>query len=90
MASSIATKGQDGVEGGALIRSRAAILVGPGPRHQAAASGGENRARPGPAPPGGSRTTCERALAGSQILMWRVSGMMNRQMMKHTAGTTMG
>ena len=28
--------------------------------------------------------------SGSQILMCRVSGMMNRQMMKHTAGTTMG
>ena len=31
-----------------------------------------------------------RFFPGSQILMWRVSGMMNRQMMKHTAGTTMG
>ena|SRR6266850_50871 len=30
------------------------------------------------------------AFPGSQILMWRVSGIMNRQMMKHTAGTTMG
>jgi hypothetical protein len=30
------------------------------------------------------------AFSGSQMLMWRVSGMMNRQMMKHTAGTTMG
>jgi ribosomal protein L15 len=30
------------------------------------------------------------AFSGSQILMWRVSGIMNRQMMKHTAGTTMG
>ena len=30
------------------------------------------------------------AFAGSQILMWRVSGIMNKQMMKHTAGTTMG
>lgn len=30
------------------------------------------------------------AFSGSQMLMWRVSGMMNRQMTKHTAGTTMG
>ena len=30
------------------------------------------------------------AFPGSQMLMWRVSGIMNRQMMKHTAGTTMG
>jgi hypothetical protein len=30
------------------------------------------------------------AFSGSQMLMWRVSGMMNRQMMKQTAGTTMG
>ena len=30
------------------------------------------------------------AFSGSQMLMWRVSGMMNRQMMKHTAGTTIG
>jgi hypothetical protein len=31
-----------------------------------------------------------RPFSGSQILMWRVSGMMNRQRMKHTAGTTIG
>src|SRR5882672_7549842 len=29
-------------------------------------------------------------LSGSQILMWRVSGITNRQMRKHTAGTATG
>jgi hypothetical protein len=28
--------------------------------------------------------------SGSQMLMWRVSGITNRAMRKHTAGTTMG
>jgi hypothetical protein len=30
------------------------------------------------------------AFSGSQMLMWWLSGMMNRQMTKHTAGTTIG
>ena len=43
--------------------------------------------------PAGSQPHYERtalAFPGSQMLIWRVSGIMNRQMMKHTAGTTMG
>ncbi len=50
------------------------------------------RAGPGNDGPARRYLSYERAgvFSGSQMLMWRVSGMMNRQMTKHTAGTTMG
>ena len=48
------------------------------------------RGQDGPARGLSYKRAAWRFSGGSQMLMWRVSGMMNRQMMKHTAGTTMG